>query len=86
MKFNQIVILLVLIIYISKVIECRDFYKILNIKRNASPSDIKKAYRQLSLKYHPDKNVDDDDAKSKFQDISAAYEVLSDPDKRRKYD
>ena len=44
----------------------RDFYAILNIKKNASPSDIKKAYRKLSLQYHPDKNPDDDSAKSKF--------------------
>ena len=64
----------------------RDFYKILEIKKNASPADIKKSYRKLSLKYHPDKNPDDETAKSKFQDISSAYEVLSDPDKRRKYD
>lgn len=49
----------------------RDFYDILQIKRNASPSDIKKAYRKLSLQYHPDKNPDDETAKNKFQDISS---------------
>ena len=76
----------------------RDFYGILGVKKNASPSDIKKAYRKLSLQYHPDKNPDDATAKQKFQDISsgkfldlsgsfcAAYEALSDADKRRKYD
>ena len=64
----------------------RDFYKILEIKNNASPAEIKKSYRKLSLKYHPDKNLDDPEAKAKFQDISTAYEALSDPEKRRKYD
>lgn len=56
------------------------------MKKNASPADIKKAYRKKSVEIHPDKNPDDPDAVSKFQDLSAAYEVLSDADKRRKYD
>ena len=64
----------------------RDFYKILDIKKNASPADIKKAYRKLSMQYHPDKNPDDEEAKGKFQDVAAAYEALSDPESRRKYD
>jgi DnaJ family protein B protein 11 len=64
----------------------RDFYKILEIQRSASPADIKKAYRAQSLKWHPDKNPDDKSAVDKFTDVSAAYEVLSDADKRRKYD
>ena len=64
----------------------RDFYKILDIKRNATPADIKKAYRKLSMQYHPDKNPDDDEAKAKFQDVASAYEALSDPEMRRKYD
>jgi DnaJ-class molecular chaperone len=64
----------------------RDFYKILEVQRSATPAEIKKAYRAMSLKWHPDKNPDDDQAKEKFQDVSSAYEVLSDPDKRRKYD
>lgn len=64
----------------------RDFYKILGVKRNATQSEIKKAYRKLSLKYHPDKNQGDDEALAMFQEINAANEVLSDQDKRRKYD
>ena len=64
----------------------RDFYKILEIPRSATPADIKKAYRAMSLKWHPDKNPDDPSATDKFTDVSAAYEVLSDADKRRKYD
>ena len=64
----------------------RDFYKILGVKRSANPKDIKKAFKKLSLKNHPDKNPGDESALSRFQDISAAYEVLSDQDKRRKYD
>jgi DnaJ-class molecular chaperone len=49
----------------------RDFYAILNIKKNASPADIKKSYRKLSMQYHPDKNPDDASAKQKFQDIAS---------------
>jgi molecular chaperone DnaJ len=56
------------------------------VKKNASPSEIKKAYRKLSLQLHPDKNTEDPNAKTKFQDLATAYEVLSDADKRRKYD
>ena len=64
----------------------RDFYKILEILRSATPADIKKAYRTLSLKFHPDKNVGDPTAADKFTDVAAAYEALSDSEKRRKYD
>ena len=64
----------------------RDFYKILELKKNAKAADIKKAYRKLTLQYHPDKNQGDDEAKQKFHDVADAYEVLSDQDKRRKYD
>jgi len=64
----------------------RDFYKILELKKNAKAADIKKAYRRLTLQYHPDKNAGDEVAKQKFHDVAAAYEVLSDPDARRKYD
>jgi molecular chaperone DnaJ len=63
-----------------------DFYQILGVERNASADDIKKAYRKLALKYHPDRNQGDKDAEEKFKEVSAAYEVLSDPDKRRSYD
>jgi DnaJ family protein B protein 11 len=64
----------------------RDFYKILDVQKNASPAEIKKAYRAMSLKWHPDKNPDDPSAVDKFTDVAAAYEVLSDADARRKYD
>ncbi|XP_011309936.1 dnaJ homolog subfamily B member 11 [Fopius arisanus] len=64
----------------------RDFYQILGLSRSASTHAIKKAYRRLAKEYHPDKNKDDPDASQKFQDLSAAYEALSDPDKRDLYD
>jgi len=64
----------------------KDYYKILGINKNATTDDIKKAYRKLALKYHPDKNKGDKEAEQKFKEISEAYEVLKDPDKRRKYD
>ena len=64
----------------------RDFYKILGIQRNANLNQIKKAYRKLAKELHPDKNKDDPKAQEKFQDLAAAYEVLSDADKRKIYD
>ncbi|KAH8360974.1 hypothetical protein KR093_005996 [Drosophila rubida] len=64
----------------------RDFYKILNVKRSANTNEIKKAYRRLAKELHPDKNKDDPDASTKFQDLGAAYEVLSNADKRKTYD
>ncbi|PSN36207.1 DnaJ shv [Blattella germanica] len=64
----------------------RDFYSILGVPRNANTNQIKKAYRTLAKELHPDKNQDDPDASRKFQDLGAAYEVLSDPDKRETYD
>jgi curved DNA-binding protein len=63
-----------------------DYYKILEIDKNASDADIKKAYRKLARKYHPDLNPNDATAKKKFQQINEANEVLSDPEKRKKYD
>jgi DnaJ-class molecular chaperone len=62
------------------------FYNILEIPENANQEDIKKAYRKLSLKWHPDKNQNDPEAVSKFQKITEAYETLGDKDKRREYD
>ena len=63
-----------------------DYYKILGLDKNAPQAEIKKAYRKLARKHHPDLNPNDKDAKSKFQQINEANEVLSDPEKRKKYD
>src|SRR6476469_4000830 len=63
-----------------------DYYKILGVDKNASDEDNKKAYRKLARKLHPDLNPDDKEAHKKFQQINEANEVLSDPDKRKKYD
>ena len=63
-----------------------DYYKILGIDKNAIQDDVKKAYKQLARKYHPDLNPNDPDAVRKFQEINEANEVLSDPEKRKKYD
>jgi curved DNA-binding protein len=63
-----------------------DYYKILGIDKNASEEDIKKAYRKLARKLHPDLNPNDKDAHQKFQQVNEANEVLSDPEKRKKYD
>jgi curved DNA-binding protein len=63
-----------------------DYYKILGLDKNASDADIKKAYRKLARKYHPDLNPNDKEANKKFQQINEANEVLSDPEKRKKYD
>ena len=64
----------------------KDYYKILGVSKEASAGDIKKAYRKLALKYHPDQNKGDKSAENKFKEISEAYAVLSDPEKRKNYD
>jgi molecular chaperone DnaJ len=63
-----------------------DYYKLLNVQKEASPSDIKKSYRRLAMKYHPDRNPDNKDAEEQFKKISEAYEILSDKQKRQSYD
>lgn len=64
----------------------RDYYEILGIERNANVEEIKKAYRKLALKYHPDRNPGDKGAEAKFREATEAYEILSDVDKRKRYD
>ncbi len=66
--------------------EKRDYYEVLGVSKGASEDEIKKAYRKLAIKYHPDKNPDDKVAEEKFKEAAEAYSVLSDPDKRAKYD
>lgn len=64
----------------------RDYYEVLDVDKNASDKEIKSAYRKLAKKYHPDLNPNDDAAQEKFKEINEAYEVLSDPEKKKKYD
>lgn len=64
----------------------RDFYDILGVSKNATKDELKKAYRKMALKYHPDKNPDDKEAEEKFKEAAEAYEILSDDNKRQRYD
>ena len=64
----------------------RDYYEILGINKSSSSEDIKKAYRKVAIKYHPDKNPDNKEAEEKFKEAAEAYEVLSNPEKKQKYD
>ncbi len=64
----------------------RDYYEVLGVDKSASAEEIKKAYRKLALKYHPDRNPDNKEAEEKFKEASEAYEILSDDDKRARYD
>ena len=64
----------------------KDFYEILGLPKNASDSEIKKSYRKLAMKYHPDRNQGDKEAEKKFKEASSAYEILKDPEKRSAYD
>ena len=64
----------------------RDFYEILGVNKSSSQEEIKKAYRKVAIKFHPDKNPDDKAAEEKFKEAAEAYEVLSNPEKKQKYD
>lgn len=64
----------------------RDYYEVLGVDRSASTDDIRKVYRKLALKHHPDRNPGDPEAEKKFKEISQAYDILSDPEKRKAYD
>ena len=64
----------------------KDYYEVLGIQRSASDDEIKKAFRKLAIKYHPDKNKGNKEAEEKFKEINEAYQVLSDPQKKAQYD
>ncbi|WBW99787.1 molecular chaperone DnaJ [Oceanirhabdus sp. W0125-5] len=64
----------------------KEYYKVLGVEKDASEADIKRAFKKLALKYHPDRNPDDKEAEEKFKEINEAYQVLSDPEKRSKFD
>ena len=64
----------------------RDYYEVLGVSKQSSAEEIKKAYRKMAIQYHPDKNPDNKEAEEKFKEAAEAYEVLSTPEKRQKYD
>ena len=66
--------------------EKRDYYEVLGLTKGAADDEIKKAYRKMAKQYHPDLHPGDKEAEAKFKEVNEAYEILSDPDKRAKYD
>ena len=64
----------------------RDYYEILGVSRTADAAELKKAYRKLAMQYHPDRNPGDAEAEKRFKEAAEAYEVLSNPEKRQRYD
>ncbi len=66
--------------------EKRDYYEVLGLQKGASEAEIKKAFRKMAMKYHPDKNPGDKEAEEKFKEVNEAYSILSDPDKKNRYD
>ena len=66
--------------------EKKDYYEVLGVDKKATDQDLKKAFRSLARKYHPDKNPDDEEAESRFKEVQEAYAILSNPEQRRQYD
>ena len=64
----------------------KDYYAVLGLEKGASDDEIKRAFRKLAIKYHPDKNQGNKEAEEKFKDINEAYQILSDPEKKARYD
>lgn len=85
-RIGKLIVCVVLFLWVVQVLAGADYYAILGVPKNASVKEIKKAYRELSRKYHPDKNPGDKAAEQKFVDIATAYDVLTDEEKRRIYD
>uniref|UniRef100_A0A7S3D4B2 J domain-containing protein n=1 Tax=Palpitomonas bilix TaxID=652834 RepID=A0A7S3D4B2_9EUKA len=87
MKRAALLLVIVTVLYVATSVEAeKDLYKILGVPRNVDEKTLKKTFRKLSLQYHPDKNPGNDEAQRKYQEITEAYDVLSDAEKRRAYD
>ncbi|XP_052235856.1 dnaJ homolog shv-like [Dreissena polymorpha] len=85
-KGSSALFVITIFVIFMEIMAGRDFYKILNVPKSATTNQIKKSYRKLAKEMHPDKNKDDPDSEQRFQDLGAAYEVLSNEDKRKIYD